>query len=99
MTSTFDILASQAHASLERVFGQSVSIDGISGVAIVTPQDDMMLGGGVEMIGGAHLMFRAADFPNASVRDDVTVGEVSYTIIEIDDMDSAGIRTARMAPA
>ena len=99
MSSPFDILANQAHASLEGVFGQPVSIDEVSGVAIVTPQDDMMLGGGVEMIGGAHLMFRAADFPEVSVRDDVTVGEVSYTIIELDDVDSAGIRRARMAPA
>ena len=97
--SAFAQLASQAHTSLEGVFGDAVSIDGIQGVAIVTPQDDMMLGGGVEMIGGAHLMFRAADFPNASVRDGVTVGDVSYTIIEIDDVDSAGIRKARMAPA
>jgi len=99
MPSPFDTLASQAHTSLEGVFGQPVSIDEVEGVAIVTPQDDMMLGSGVEMIGGAHLMFREADFPNASVRDDVTVGEVSYTIIEIDDVDSAGIRKARMAPA
>jgi len=99
MPSPFDTLTNQAHSSLERVFGQPVSIDEVEGVAIVTPQDDMMLGGGVEMIGGAHLMFRAADFPNASVRDGVTVGDVSYTIIEIDDVDSAGIRKARMAPA
>ena len=99
MPSPFDTLTNQAHSSLERVFGQPVSIDGIQGVAIVTPQDDMMLGSGVEMIGGAHLMFREADFPNASVRDGVTVGDVSYTIIEMDDVDSAGIRKARMAPA
>ena len=99
MSSPFDILANQAHASLESVFGQPVSIDEFSGVAIVTPQDDMMLGGGVEMIGGAHLMFRAADFPSVAVRDGVTVGEASYTIIELDDVDSAGIRHARMAPA
>lgn len=99
MTSTFDILASQAHASLERVFGQPVSIDGISGVAIVTPQDDMMLGGGVEMIGGAHLMFRDGDFPDVVTRSEVLVGDTEYTIIEIDDVDSAGIRKARMAPA
>jgi len=27
------------------------------------------------------------------------VGEIEYTVIEIDDVDSAGIRKARMAPA
>ena len=99
MTSVFDTLASQAHDSLESVFGTLVSIDGTSGTAIVRPQDDMMLGGGVELVGGAHMMFRDADFPGVSVRDGVTVGEASYTIIELDDVDSAGIRKARMAPA
>ena len=99
MTSVFDTLARQAHTSLEAVFGTAVVIDGVDGVAIVTPQDDMMLGSGIELIGGAHMMFRDADFPGVSVRDGVTVGEASYTIIELDDVDSAGIRKARMAPA
>lgn len=99
MTSPFDTLASQAHGSLERVFGTAVIIDGVDGVAIVTPQDDMMLGGGVEMIGGAHLMFRADDFLDVVVRAEVLVGDTEYVIVEIDDVDSAGIRKARMAPA
>ena len=99
MTSAFDQLASLAHGSLNRVFGSAVSIDDVEGTAIVTPQDDMMLGNTVQMVNGAHLMFRAADFPEIEVRSSVTVGEIEYTVIEIDDVDSAGIRKARMAPA
>ena len=99
MTSAFDQLASQAHGSLDRVFGSAVTIDGVDGTAIVTPQDDMMLGNTVQMVNGAHLMFRAADFPAIEVRSAVTVGDTEYTVIEIDDVDSAGIRKARMAPA
>ena len=99
MPSPFDILARQAHTSLESVFGTAVVIDGVDGVAIVTPQDDMMLGGGVEMVGGAHLMFRADDFLDVAVRAEVLVDDAEYTIVEIDDVDSAGIRHARMARA
>jgi hypothetical protein len=99
VTSAFDQLASLAHGSLERVFGSAVTIDGVEGIAIVTPQDDMMLGNTVQMVNGAHLMFRAADFPDIEVRSEVTVGDTEYTVIEIDDVDSAGIRKARMAPA
>jgi hypothetical protein len=99
VTSAFDHLASQAHGSLDRVFGSAVTIDGVDGTAIVTPQDDMMLGNTVTMVNGAHLMFRAADFPDLEVRSEVTVGEIEYTVIELDDVDSAGIRKARMAPA
>lgn len=99
MTSVFGTLARQAHTSLEAVFGTAVVIDGVDGVAIVTPQDDMMLGSGVEVVGGAHLMFRADDFQDLVVRSEVLVGDTEYTIVEIDDVDSAGIRHARMAPA
>lgn len=99
MASAFAQLASQAHTSLEGVFGDVVSIDGISGVAIVTPQDDMMLAGGVEMIGGAHLLFREADFPDVAVQQDVVHGDKEYLLIELDDVDTAGIRHARLAPA
>lgn len=99
MPSYFDQMANRAHGALEAVFGQTVSIDGFEGVAVVTPQDDMMLAGGVEMVGGAHLLFRVADFPDIDVRSAVTVGTTEYTVIELDDADSAGIRHARMAPA
>lgn len=97
--SAFAQLASQAHSVLEGVFGDVVSIDGIPGVAIVTPQDDMMLANGIEMVGGAHLLFRDADFPDAAVQQDVVHGDKEYTLIELDDVDTAGIRHARLAPA
>lgn len=99
MTSVFDQLASRAHNALQQTFGTTVSIGGVEGTAIVIPQDDMMLGNTVEMINGAHLMFRDADFPAVAVRSLVAHGGTQYRIIELDDVDSAGIRKARMAPA
>jgi hypothetical protein len=99
VTSAFDQLASRAHVALQQTFGSAITMDGVDGTAIVTPQDDMMLGNTVQMVNGAHLMFRAADFPAIEVRSAVTVGDTEYTVIEIDDVDSAGIRKARMAPA
>jgi hypothetical protein len=99
MASAFDQLAAKAHLALEATFGSDITMDGVDGTAIVTPQDDMMLGNTVQMVNGAHLMFRAADFPAIEVRSAVTVGDTEYTVIEIDDVDSAGIRKARMAPA
>jgi hypothetical protein len=76
MTSAFDQLASQAHGSLDRVFGSAVSIDDVEGTAIVTPQDDMMLGNTVQMVNGAHRIFRAADFHYIEVLSSVTGGEI-----------------------
>jgi len=99
VASAFDQLASRAHVALQQTFGSDITMDGVDGTAIVIPQDDMMLGNTVQMVNGAHLMFRAADFPDAAVRSSVTHGDTEYTLIEIDDMDSAGIRKARMAPA
>ena len=99
MTSVFDQLASRAHGALEQTFGTVVDIDGIAGVAIVVPQDDMMLGNTVQMVNGAHLMIRNSDFPDIAVRSSVVVGDIEYSIIELDDVDSAGVRKARMAPA
>lgn len=99
MTSTFDQLASQAHDHLDRVFGDAVSIDGESGRAIVRPESDMLLGGGVQLVNGAHLMFRAGDFPDVALKSEVTHGENEYVITELDDVDSSGIRKARMARA
>lgn len=99
MASAFDQLASRAHVALQQTFGSDITMDGVDGTAIVIPQDDLMLGNTVQMVNGAHLMFRDVDFPDAAVRSSVTHGDTEYTIIEIDDMDSAGIRKARMAPA
>lgn len=99
MASAFDQLAAKAHLALEATFGSDITMDGVDGTAIVIPQDDLMLGNTVEMVNGAHLMFRAADFPDAVVRAEVLHGDTEYLIVEIDDVDSAGIRKARMAPA
>lgn len=99
MPSAFDIACAKANAPIFRVFADAVEIDGEAGNAIVLPDTDLSLGGGVQLYNGAHLMFLATDFPDAAVNSEVAYGEVSYIITELDDIDSAGVRKARMAIA
>lgn len=97
--SDFADLASQAHEAVETVYGDPVTIGTTEGTAIVIPQDDLMLGSGVEMVGGALMTYRVADFPDVHVHDTVTVGDTDYAIVELDDVSLAGIRRARLAPS
>jgi hypothetical protein len=97
MPSAFADMVSTAHTAIESVFADTVTIGTTTGLAIVRPEDDLMLGGGVEMIGGAHLSYLEADFPNVQVHDTVTHGTISYQIVEIDDADLIGLRKARLA--
>lgn len=97
MTSVFDQLCGMANTPLFNVFGDAVVVDGDSGFAIVTPDSDMALGGGTQLINGAHLTIRAADFPDIDYHSEVDHGEVTYLVMEMDDVDSAGVRQLRMA--
>jgi hypothetical protein len=90
-------MVSTAHTAIESVFADTVDIDGVIGKAIIRPEDDLMLGGGVEMIGGAHLSYLEADFPDAAVHQTVTYDGIEYQIVEIDDADMIGLRKARLA--
>jgi hypothetical protein len=96
--SDFAAYAAFAHSAVEAVYGDPVTIGTTEGTAIVIPQDDMMLGDGVQMIGGAVMTYRVEDFPDVSVHDSVTVGTASYTIVELDDVSLAGLIRARLAP-
>ena len=96
--SDFADLADMAHESQSSVYGDPVTIGTTEGTAIVIPQDDMMLGDGVQMIGGAVMTYRVEDFPDVSIHDGVTLGDASYTIVELDDVSLAGLVRARLAP-
>lgn len=97
MTSAFDAACRVANTPLMRVFADTIEIDGVSGSAVVMPDTDLALGGGVQLINGAHLLLKAEDWPDVAVNDEVTHGGVEYVITELDDVDSAGMRKARMA--
>lgn len=96
--SDFATFAADAHASVEAVYGDPVTIGTTEGTAIVIPQDDMMLGDGVQMVGGAVMTYRVADFPDVAIHESVSVGDASYTIVELDDVSLAGLVRARLAP-
>jgi hypothetical protein len=99
MTSAFDAACRTANAPLLRVFADAVEIDGTTGVAVVMPDTDLSLGGGVQLINGANLLLKDEDWPDVAVNDAVTHNGASYVITELDDVDSAGMRKARMARA
>jgi hypothetical protein len=88
-----------ANTPLLRVFSDAVVIDGVTGVAVVMPDTDLALGGGVQLINGANLLLRAEDWPDVDVNSEVTHSSADYVITELDDVDSAGMRKARMARA
>lgn len=96
--SDFADLAAEAHEAQEVVYGDPVTIGTTEGTAIVIPTDDMMLGDGVQMVGGAVMTYSVVDFPDVNIHDSVTVGSASYTIIELDDVSLAGLVRARLAP-
>jgi hypothetical protein len=99
MTSAFDAACRTANAPLLRVFADTVEIDGVTGVAVVMPDTDLALGGGVQLINGANLLLKADDWPDVAVNSEVTHNGTDYVITELDDVDSAGMRKARMARA
>jgi hypothetical protein len=99
MTSAFDAACRVANTPLLRVFADTVEIDGVSGVAVVMLDTDLALGGGVQLINGAHLLLKAEDWTEVTVNSEVTHGTTEYVITELDDVDSAGMRKARMARA
>jgi hypothetical protein len=99
MPSLFDQLCATANTALLGVFGDAVTIDGVAGYAVVMPDTDLSMGGGVQLINGARLMLCQADFPAVTVNSEVTYAGSEFIITELDDVDSAGVRQARMARA
>lgn len=99
MPSAFDQLCFAANTALLSTFGDTLDIDGITGPAVIMPDTNLSMGGGVQLINGARLLLRHSDFPDVAVNSEVTYGDMEFIITELDDVDSAGVRNARMARA
>lgn len=97
--SRFAAMAAHASASVLAVYGDDLAIGSTAGVGVVIPDSELAIGGGVQLINGAHLMIRAADFPGIAVHSTVTAGGDAYVVMELDDIDVGGWRRARMALA
>lgn len=99
MPSAFDQLCFVANTALLSTFGDTLDIDGVVGPAVVMPDTNLSMGGGVQLLNGARLLLRHSDFPDVVVNSEVTYGSLEFIITELDDVDSAGVRNARMARA
>jgi len=97
MASAFDQLCVMANGPIFSIFGDLVTVDGVDGSAVVMPETDIALGGGTQLINGAHLMIRVVDFPGITYHSEVVHGGVTYRVMEMDDIDSSGVRRMRMA--
>jgi hypothetical protein len=95
--SAFDRACRLANTQFFGVMADPVEIDGEPGTAVVVPESDMAIGGGVQLYNGAHLVLKQADFPTVEVNSEVLHGDVEYVILELDDVDASGVRTGRMA--
>lgn len=95
--SAFDRACRLANTQFFNVMADPVEIDGVTGTACVVPESNMGIGGGVQLYNGAHLVFRQDDFPAVAVNSEVLHGDIEYIILELDDVDSSGVRAARMA--
>ena len=95
--SAFDRACRLANTHLFRVMGDPVEIDGVSGTAVVVPESNMPIGGGVNLFNGAHLVFKQSEFSAIAINSEVLHGDIQYVILELDDVDSSDVRTARMA--
>ena len=95
--SRFDAMLAVATKAQQSLHGDPVVVDGVSGVAIVTPDSNMELGGGIQLYNGAHIVVDASDYPNIGVNSVVVWANTSYIVTELDDVDLAGLRNGRMA--
>lgn len=95
--SAYAALAEHANQMVLAVHGDAITIDATDGIGVVTPDTDMAIGGGVQLINGAYLVIRASDFPAMAVNSSVLHGDVEYIVMELDAVDGGGMRRARMA--
>lgn len=92
--SLFDSAVTVATETEFLVFADTVTIDGVSGRGIITPNTDLSLGGGVNLINGARICVLAIEFPAIVVNSNVIHGANSYIVAELDDVDPYGWRRA-----
>lgn len=95
--SQFDALARTAGNTLFGVMGDPIVIAGQTGVGVVTPDANLAIGGGVQILMGAHLVIKHADFPYLAINDPVDWNGQYFIVLELDSVDGSGMRTARMA--
>ena len=95
--SQFDAALAVATEAQKSLFGDPVTIDGVLGVAIVTPDSNMELGGGIQLYNGAHIVVDDSDYPNIAVNSVVSWRNTSFIVTELDDVNLAGLRNGRMA--
>lgn len=94
--SAFDGMLDVATTVQKSLFGDPVTVDGVAGVAIVTPDSNMELGGGIQLYNGAHLVVDASDYPNIAVNSVVVWRTSTYVVTELDDVNLAGLRNGRL---
>jgi hypothetical protein len=95
--SAFDRACRLANTQFFGVMADPVEIDGDAGTAVVVPESNMVIGGGVQLYNGAHLVLKQSQFPGIAVNSEVLHEDIEYVILELDDVDSSGVRMARMA--
>lgn len=92
--SAFDSAVTVATEVEFSVFADAITVDGVSGRGIITPNTDLSLGGGVNLYNGARLCVLDVEFPTIAVNANVIHGSNSYIIAELDDVDPFGWRRA-----
>ena len=97
MASDFDHLCALANHPLFCVFGDHVVIDGIPGVAVVMLDTDLALGGGMQLVNGARMLIKTAEFPDITYHSQVDHNGITYLVMEMDDTDTADVREVRIA--
>lgn len=84
MTAPFDEAFARASRVMRQQFADEISVDGVSGKGIVTPDPEIVIGGGVQIINGAHLHVMASDFPSIAVNAAVIHQGVQYAVMQPD---------------
>lgn len=92
--SVFDSAVSAATQTEFALYADPITVDGISGKGIVTPNKDLMLGHSVQLHYAAKLSVIHVDFPLMAVNSVVVHQGHSYAIAELDDVDPYGWQQA-----
>lgn len=69
---------------MRQQFADDIVVDGVPGKGIVTPDPEIVIGGGVQIINGAHLHVMSSDFPSIPANALVVHQGINYRVIEPD---------------
>lgn len=95
--SLFDTPFAAASNTLFRVAGDTILINGLIGTGVVLQQNNIEIGNSIGLYNGVNMTVREAEYPNLAVHDEVEWKGSTYIIMELDDVDAAGLRNARLA--